>query len=54
MKKKLLALGLAAGMMLSALTGCGGSTSTAQSTEGGTTETGSVYYLNSKPEQDAQ
>ena len=54
MKKKLLALGLAAGMMLSALTGCGGSTSTAQSTEGGTAETGSVYYLNFKPEQDAQ
>ena len=54
MKKKLLALGLAAGMMLSALTGCGGSTSTAQSTEGGATETGSVYYLNFKPEQDAQ
>ena len=54
MKKKLLALGLAAGMMLSALTGCGGSNSTAQSTEGGTTETGSVYYRNFTPEQDAQ
>lgn len=72
MKKKLLALGMAAVMSIGILAGCGGSetTTTAPTTTKGadngsetTTEApsettpaadGSVYYLNFKPEQDAQ
>ena len=61
MKRKLLALGLAAAMSVSLLTGCGsaGSSSQAGSTGGSSTggeaaSGGSVYYLNFKPEADAQ
>ena len=61
MKRKLLALGLAAAMSVSLLAGCGsaGSSSQAGSTGGASTggeaaSGGSVYYLNFKPEADAQ
>lgn len=61
MKRKLLALGLAAAMSVSLLAGCGsaGSSSQAGSTGGSSTggeaaSGGSVYYLNFKPEADAQ
>lgn len=64
MKKRSLALGLIAALSLTSLAGCGGSDSaetTAAATEAaaGTeaaadTAGGSVYYLNFKPEQDAQ
>ena len=61
MKKKLLALGLACAMGLSLLAGCGGETTPSQSAgdnsaspSGQTGSGGSVYYLNFKPEQDAQ
>ena len=56
MKRKLLALGLAAAMSVSLLAGCGsaGSSSQAGSTGGSSTggeaaSGGSVYYLNFKP-----
>ena len=56
MSKKIFALALAAAMTLSLLAGCGGKSSTGSSTgtsagNGGNTATGSVYYLNFKPEQ---
>ena len=59
MKKKLLAAGMAGAMVLGVLAGCGGgssSTATSGSTGGSQTSEakGSVYYLNFKPEQDAQ
>ena len=68
MKKRSLALGLIAALSLTALAGCGGSDSaettaeaagSAAETEASGGETadasgGSVYYLNFKPEQDAQ
>ena len=61
MKRKLLALGLAAAMSVSLLAGCGsaGSSSQAGSTGGSSAggeaaSGGSVYYLNFKPEADAQ
>ena len=59
MKKKLLAAGMAGAMVLGVLAGCGGgssSTATSGSTGGGQTSEakGSVYFLNLKPEQDAQ
>ena len=70
MKKKLLALGLVLALSLSTLAGCGSSQpaesestdSTTPPAEGETTEAetsttsgeGEVYYLNFKPEQDAQ
>ena len=52
MKKKLAVLGLAATMMMSLFAGCGG-----KGTSGGkdaSADKGSVYYLNFKPEADAQ
>ena len=62
MKKKLLALGLTAALALSLLAGCssnkpaqsssGNSPAPSQSTSGDTTATGSVYWLNFKPESD--
>ncbi len=45
--KKFFALALAMIMVLSLAVGCGGT-----GTEGGSEDTGSVYYLNFKPEQD--
>ncbi len=62
MKRKLLALGLAAAMSVSVLAGCSGagSSSTPGSAAGGSSAggdaapSGSVYYLNFKPEADAQ
>ena len=45
--KKVFALALAMLMVLSLAVGCGGT-----GTEGGSEDTGSVYYLNFKPEQD--
>jgi len=61
MSKKIFALALAAAMSLSLLAGCGGNDKPAASTPAGSTpagstpatETGSVYYLNFKPEADA-
>ncbi len=52
--KKMLAL-LMAGIMVFSMTACGGSTdsSVADDTAEGTTSTGSVYYLNFKPESDS-
>ena len=62
--KKILALGLTAALSLSLLAGCGGGTGTpaetgsagtdAPAAETGSGSGGSVYYLNFKPEQDAQ
>ena len=62
--KKILALGLTAALSLSLLAGCGGGTGTpaetgsagtdAPAAETGSGTSGSVYYLNFKPEQDAQ
>ncbi len=46
MKKKIAVLGLAATMMMSLFAGCGGKEASS--------DTGSVYYLNFKPEADAQ
>lgn len=55
--KRWLALGMAA-MMMAAAAGCGSSTDTGADTgaaaDAGSTEGGSVYYLNFKPEQDPQ
>ena len=60
MKKRLFSLLLIAAMAVSTLAACGGGansgTEAGTNTEGegaGTTEVGSVYYLNFKPEQDA-
>ena len=55
MSKKLLALALAAAMSLTLLAGCGKKEEPAPQTSGSTPEaaTGSVYYLNFKPEADA-
>ena len=55
MMKKLFALGLAAAMSLTLLAGCGGGSTTSSagtdaSASTGTADTGSVYYLNFKPE----
>ena len=57
MSKKIFALALAAAMTLSLLAGCGGKSSgttsgNASADNQGSTATGSVYYLNFKPEQD--
>ncbi len=46
-KRRIVALGLAAMMSMSLLTGCGGGSSKKEAA-------GKVYYLNFKPEQDAQ
>ena len=51
-KKGLVALGLAAVMTASALTGCGGASDKKDSSE--KKAKGTVYYLNFKPEADAQ
>ncbi len=50
-KKKVLALGLAAAMMASLAVGCGGSSSSG-SDKSSKEASGSVYYLNFKPEAD--
>ena len=57
--KKFLALGLAAALSLSLLAGCGtpsdpSGSSDPGGSDPGTAANGSVYYLNFKPEQDAQ
>ena len=53
MSKKIFALALAAAMTLSLLAGCGSKSSgTASAGSQGSTATGSVYYMNFKPEQD--
>ena len=56
MKRKLFALGLAATLSLSLLSGCGTKPSTPSGAEssGNDSAGGKVYYLNFKPEQDAQ
>lgn len=55
MKKRFAALGLATMLVGTLLTGCGGSTGSADASKGSKKEaTGSVYYLNFKPEADAQ
>lgn len=56
MKRRLFALGLAAALCLSLLSGCGAKPSTPSSTgsSGNDSAGGKVYYLNFKPEQDAQ
>ncbi len=55
MKKRFAALGLATMLVGTLLTGCGGSTGSADTSKGSKKEaTGSVYYLNFKPEADAQ
>ena len=56
MKRRLFALGLAAALCLSLLSGCGAKPSTPSSTgsSGNASAGGKVYYLNFKPEQDAQ
>ncbi len=56
---KLLAVGLTAALTASLLAGCGGSSSNSETSTGGgssstTAGTGSVYYLNFKPEADTQ
>ena len=52
-KKGLIALGLAAVMTASALTGCGGASDKKESSSKKEAK-GTVYYLNFKPEADAQ
>ena len=55
MKKKLLSLLLVAAMAVTALVGCGGGNEAGGEVAGageGAAETGKVYYLNFKPEQD--
>ena len=52
MMKKSLALVLSAVLGLGLLAGCGGSGSTQSAAEGESTEGGSVYWLNFKPESD--
>lgn len=52
-KKGLIALGLAAVMTASALTGCGGASDKKES-DSKKEAKGTVYYLNFKPEADAQ
>ena len=58
MKRKFFALGLAAALSLSILSGCGGNTanpgSSTPSGSGDTPSGGKVYFMNFKPEQDAQ
>ena len=56
MKRRLFALGLAAALCLSLLSGCGAKPSTPSDTgsSGNDSAGGKVYYLNFKPEQDAQ
>lgn len=51
MRRKWLALALAGVMAASVLAGCGGGAS-GESSDAGTSGSGSVYYLNFKPEQD--
>lgn len=51
-KRRLIALGLTAVMSASLLVGCGGSSDTKKDSE--KSSKGSVYYLNFKPEADAQ
>ena len=50
--KKTLALVLAACLCLALLAGCGNNTPAASGSASGTEATGSVYYLNFKPEAD--
>lgn len=57
MKKRWLAIGLTAAMAAGMLTGCGGGSKPAESaapSESAVAADGSVYFLNFKPEQDAQ
>ena len=55
MKKRFAALGLATMLVGTLLTGCGGSTGSTDTSKDSKKEaTGSVYYLNFKPEADAQ
>ena len=56
MKRRLFALGLAATLSLSLLSGCGTKPSTPSDTgsSGNDSAGGKVYYLNFKPEQNAQ
>ncbi|MEG2137992.1 MAG: ABC transporter substrate-binding protein [Oscillospiraceae bacterium] len=56
MKKRFLALALSGAMMMAMLAGCGPKTPApdADTTPGTDAPTGSVYYLNFKPEQDEQ
>ena len=58
MKRKFFALGLAAALSLSILSGCGGNTAnpggSTPSGSGDTPSGGKVYFMNFKPEQDAQ
>lgn len=57
MKKRWLAIGLTAAMAAGMLTGCGGGSKPAESaapSESAAAADGSVYFLNFKPEQDAQ
>ena len=53
-KKGLVALGLAAVMTATALTGCGGASDDKSSSKNEKAASGTVYYLNFKPEADAQ
>ena len=52
MKKKLAVLGLTATMVMSLCAGCGGKETSGGKDASG--DKGSVYYLNFKPEADAQ
>ena len=58
MKRKFFALGLAAALSLSILSGCGGNTANSggstPSGNSGTPSGGKVYFMNFKPESDAQ
>ena len=58
MKRKFFALGLAAALSLSLLSGCGGNTAnpggSTPSGNGDTPSGGKVYFMNFKPESDAQ
>lgn len=54
MKNKFLALGLTMTLSLSLLAGCGSDGQEPSGSDAAEEKTGSVYYLNFKPEQDAQ
>lgn len=53
---RILAFGMAACMTATAFVGCNGDTGSSETSSGGSGsgETGKVYYLNFKPEQDKQ
>ena len=53
MKKRLFTLALCLVMVVSLLAGCGGGDKAADQGQSGETATGSVYWLNFKPEADA-